>query len=115
MQKVYLEKTTSSPIDKEKSKQIDLKNQCESLSYQTKKQLTELEAKISAGDKENIENTLSKLESATQEENFALMETLSEDLKKTMMEIGQKIYSESGGAENANNEEVIETDFSTEK
>ena len=43
------------------------------------------------------------------------METLSEDLKKTMMEIGQKIYSESGGAENANNEEVIETDFSTEK
>jgi molecular chaperone DnaK len=115
VERMVEEAEQNAAADKEKSKQIDLKNQCESLSYQTKKQLTELEAKISAGDKENIENTLSKLESATQEENFALMETLSEDLKKTMMEIGQKIYSESGGAENANNEEVIETDFSTEK
>ena len=115
VERMVEEAEQNAAADKEKSTQIDLKNQCESLSYQTKKQLTELEAKISAGDKENIENTLSKLESATQEENFVLMETLSEDLKKTMMEIGQKIYSEPGDTENANNEEVIETDFSTEK
>ena len=115
VERMVEEAEQNAAADKEKSTQIDLKNQCESLSYQTKKQLTELEAKISAGDKENIENTLSKLESATQEENFTLMETLSEDLKKTMMEIGQKIYSEPGDTENANNEEVIETDFSTEK
>merc|ERR1712188_268170 len=32
--------------DKEKSEQIDLKNQCDSICYQTKKQLSDLESKI---------------------------------------------------------------------
>ena len=43
------------------------------------------------------------------------MKTLSEDLKKIMMEVGQKVYSETQGSETINNEDVIETDFSSEK
>jgi molecular chaperone DnaK len=115
VERMVEEAEKNAAADKEKSSQIDLKNQCESLTYQTRKQLTELEAKISTADKENIESTLNKLETATKEENFTLMETISEDLKKMMMEIGQKIYSEPGQSENGNNDEVIETDFSTEK
>jgi molecular chaperone DnaK len=115
VERMVEEAEKNAAADKEKSSRIDLKNQCESLTYQTRKQLTELEAKISTADKENIESTLNKLETATKEENFTLMETISEDLKKMMMEIGQKIYSEPGQSENGNNDEVIETDFSTEK
>ena len=48
------------------------------------------------------------------------METLSEDLKKKMMEIGQKVYSQDGetnteSGSNPVNDEPIETDFSVEK
>jgi len=51
--------------DKERSEQIDLKNQSDSLCYQTEKQLTELESKISNEDKEKIEIELNKLKKAT--------------------------------------------------
>ena len=46
------------------------------------------------------------------------METLSENLKKKMMEVGQKVYSQEGDASpetGSTNDEPIETDFSVEK
>ena len=47
------------------------------------------------------------------------MESLNEELKKAMMEIGQKVYSAGQPSENMQETEttddVIETDFSTEK
>ena len=62
---------------------------------------------------------MTDLESAVQQENFAQMESLNEELKKAMMEIGQKVYSAGQPSENMQETEttddVIETDFSTEK
>jgi molecular chaperone DnaK len=84
--------------DKEKSSQIDLKNQSDALTYQTRKQLTELETKIDSGDKSSIEALITELEAAVQKDDFTAMETLSENLKKKMMEIGQKVYSQEGEA-----------------
>jgi molecular chaperone DnaK len=104
--------------DKEKSSQIDLKNQSDALTYQTRKQLTELETKIDSGDKSSIEALITELEAAVQKDDFTAMETLSENLKKKMMEIGQKVYSQEGEASpeaGSTNDEPIETDFSVEK
>jgi molecular chaperone DnaK len=106
--------------DKEKSSQIDLKNQSDALAYQTRKQLVELEEKIDSGDKTAIEALITELEAAVQKEDFKSMETLSEDLKKKMMDIGQKVYSQDDGANaqsnpGSTNDEPIETDFSVEK
>jgi molecular chaperone DnaK len=101
--------------DKEKSEQIDIKNQCDSICYQTKKQLSELESKISSEDKEKVESTVSNLEKAIQDENYDSMKTLNEELKATMMEIGQKVYSDPQASNPSTNDDVIETDFSAEK
>jgi molecular chaperone DnaK len=98
--------------DKEKSSQIDLKNQSDALTYQTRKQLTELETKIDSGDKSSIEALITELEAAVQKDDFTAMETLSENLKKKMMEIGQKVYSQEGEASpeaGSTNDEPIET------
>merc|ERR1712066_484557 len=57
VERMVQEAEKNAAADKEKSKQIELKNTADTMVYQTKKQLSELEAKISAGDKENIENT----------------------------------------------------------
>ena len=109
----------NSAADKEKSSQIETKNQADSLCYQTKKQLDELTDKISIDEKAKIESLVADLESAVQQENFAQMESLNEELKKAMMEIGQKVYSAGQPSENmqetGTTDDVIETDFSTEK
>merc|ERR1711981_1235998 len=59
--------------DKEKSEQIDLKNQAEALCYQTKKQLEQLEATISADEKQKIELLITELEESIQKEDFTSM------------------------------------------
>ena len=102
--------------DKEKTAQIDLKNQSDTLCYQTKKQVEELDKKISSEDKIKIDSAVTSLEEAIKKEDFTSMEKLNEELKNLMMEIGQKAYSESSNSnESAPDPTVIETDFSTEK
>jgi len=103
--------------DKEKSEQIDIKNQSEALCYQTRKQMEQLEATCSPEKKQKVESLIIELEKATQGDNYSAMSELMETLKKTVMELGEKVYKGAGGqepkAESA--DDVIETDFSTEK
>jgi molecular chaperone DnaK len=100
--------------DKEKSDKIETKNQSEALCYQTKKQLEQLESTITSEEKQKIENLISELEEAIKEENFTSMKELTENLKKTVMEVGEKTYKEAG-VNNPADDNVIETDFSAEK
>jgi molecular chaperone DnaK len=100
--------------DKEKSEQIDIKNQSESLCYQTKKQLEQLEATISGEEKQKIESMISELEESIKKEDYTLMKEMTENLKKAVMEVGEKAYKEAGANNNAG-DDVIETDFSSEK
>ncbi len=106
---------TNAVADKEKSEQIDIKNQSEALCYQTKKQLEQLETNCSTEEKQNIENLITELEKAIQSDDSAAMKEQSENLKKVVMEIGEKAYSNSSSTPNSDNDDVIETDFSAEK
>ena len=99
--------------DKEKSEQIETKNQAEALCYQTKKQLEQLEPNVTSEEKQNIESLVSELEETVKKEDYALMKELMENLKKTIMEIGEKVYKKT--EENPVSDDVIETDFSSEK
>jgi len=105
--------------DKERSEQIDLKNQSDALIYQTRKQLEELGDKVEAGEKIKLEELIAKLEEAAKSENYPTMKELNESIKTTMMEIGQKVYNQNPGGTNAApgqpGDDAIETDFSTEK
>jgi len=106
------EAETNAESDKAKSEQIVVKNESDSLIYQTKKQLEELDSKISSEDKANIESLITELEAAVQNEVYDEMKSLNEKIKNTMMEVGQKVYSQ---PESNPSDDVIETDFSTEK
>ena len=105
--------------DKEKYEQIDLKNQSDALIYQTRKQLEELGDKVPTDEKIKLEDSLNKLEEATKNENYTEMKELNESIKTRMMEIGQQVYAQtpdtSNGPSNTPGDDVIETDFSTEK
>lgn len=97
---------------KKKTQKIEVKNQSDSLIYQTKKQLEELDSKISADDKTNIESLLADLDTAIKNEAFDEMKSLNEKIKKGIMDIGQKVYNQNGSNPS---DDVIETDFSMEK
>ena len=105
---------TNAAVDKERSEQIATKNESEALCYQTKKQLEQLEATASADEKQKIETLISELEEAIKADNYASMKDISENLKKTVMEVGEKAYN-AAGANAPENDDVIETDFSAEK
>ena len=100
--------------DKEKSEQIDLKNQSDALLYQTRKQLEELGDKIPADKKTTVETCLNELEEATKSENFEKMRELNENIKNNMLEIGQQVYN-SSNSNPSSADDAIDTDFSTEK
>ena len=99
--------------DKEKSEQIETKNQAEALCYQTKKQLEQLESTISAEEKEKIETLITTLEGAINKEDYSGMKDTMETLKRAVMEVGNKAYQDAGASNPA--DDVIETDFSSEK
>merc|ERR1712086_1206097 len=84
--------------DKEKSEQIDLKNQSDALCYQTRKQLEQLEANCSAEEKQKIETLITELEEAIKTDNSNSMKDLTESIKKTVMEVGEQAYSTAGDA-----------------
>merc|ERR1712054_409487 len=100
---------TNAAKDKEKLEQIETKNQAENVCYQLKKQLSENQ--VAEEQKQKIEGLVSDLETALQNENFAEMKTLVEQATANMQQASQNPAE----ASNSGNEDVIETDFSSEK
>jgi len=114
VEKMVKDAEANAAADKEKSGQIELKNQSDSLCYQTRKQLDELkDDQVATEKKEAVESLLIKLEEATQSENYAMMKELNEQIKTSIMELGQQVYNNED--KSTSGEDVIETDFSTEK
>jgi molecular chaperone DnaK len=106
--------------DKEKRETIDLKNQADSLCYQSEKQLTELGDKISQEDKSKIQELITKLRTSIEEENTNEIKSVTDVLQKELMEIGKKVYGaqETGSTPDYNpssDDSVIDADFSETK
>lgn len=116
VERMVEEAEANAAADKEKSAKIETKNQADSVCYQTKKQLEELESKIDASEKEKVESLLTKLQTAIDTDDTDSMKSLTEEVKQIMMEIGQKVYSQTDSTPTTDSDsETIETDFSVGK
>jgi molecular chaperone DnaK len=113
------ESQENASADKEKRERIDLKNQSDSLCYQSEKQLKDLGDKVTAEDKTSIEAAINDLRQSVQEETYENMKPLSEKLQNALMEIGKKAYDAPQGDEEnqdkKNDDSVIDADFSETK
>ena len=69
--------------------------------------------KIDTSEKEKVNSLISKLEAAIQADDSSSMQSLTEEVKQAMVEIGQKIYSQDDttGA-NASDNDAIRLIFS---
>ena len=80
--------------DQRRKETIELKNESDSMIYNTEKQLNEHSDKIPQGVKDQVQTDISSLnEAITTEDNDQIREAL-ERLKNSSMEIGKSIYQE---------------------
>lgn len=118
--------------DKKRKETIDLKNDADSMVFQTEKSLKDMEDKLDPEDKAKIEESLNKLKELN---NKFAVETMSsaeaeelkaakEELTNVFYAVSEKLYSQAppnmegadmnGGAGKAQNDDVIDADFKEE-
>jgi molecular chaperone DnaK len=123
VERMVRESEKNAAEDKEKRDKIDLKNQSDSLCYQSEKQIQELGDKITKDDKTQIETSIKNLKEAIAGDNFEEIKKLNKKLQDELMEIGKKVYSTNStttqkttNEKNTNNSDsVIDADFSETK
>ncbi len=82
--------------DKKKRESVEIRNQADSLVFQTKKQIDELKDKISPDAKARLESEIKKVEDAISTNNTDQIKTASESLSKAWNEIAAQLYSQTG-------------------
>ena len=99
--------------DKERREKIDLKNQADSLCYQSEKQIKDLEDKIDNTKKETVNNLIEAIRNNINSENLDGLKPQIDELQKLMGEIGSELYNEQSTPEtnDSSDDNVIDTDF----
>ena len=128
VEKMVKDAETNATADKEKRDRIDIKNQSETLVYQTEKQLEELGDKVDSNAKSKVEDMRVKLKEATEKDDYETMKSLVEDLQKELYSLGASVYQQANAAaqaadgsapdsnnSNEGNDDVIDAEFTETK
>ena len=82
--------------DKKMKESVDVRNQADSLVFQTKKQMEEMKDKLSDDSKTKLEAEIKKVEDAIAANNIDQMKTATESLNKVWNEIASQLYQQAG-------------------
>lgn len=83
--------------DKKKKEEVEIRNQADSLVYQTEKSMQELGDKLSLEDKMKIEGELNNLKEALKGTDNDKIKSATEELTKVFYDISSKVYQATGG------------------
>ena len=100
--------------DKKKKERIEIRNNADSLVYQTEKTLKELEGKITEDEKSQVEEKLNELKKALEGEDYDEIKKKSEELTESFYKISQKLYEQQanqGEAQSNDNDDVVDADY----
>ena len=79
--------------DKKRKEAVEVKNQADSMLYQTKKTLDDLGDKIDSSDREAIENAKAALEDSVKSDDTELIKSNTEALQKCLYDMTEKMYN----------------------
>lgn len=99
--------------DKKKKEEVEIRNQADSLVYQTEKSMAELGDKLGSEDKMKIEGELNHLKEALKGTDNEKIKSATEELTKVFYEISSKVYQATGGQPGAQNQDFQENDDGT--
>ena len=80
--------------DEKRKESVEVKNNAESIYYQTEKTLKDLGDKVSAEDKNNVEEKLEELKKVKDGEDIEAMKKATEDLTQAFYAISSKMYQQ---------------------
>ncbi|HEX2924990.1 MAG TPA: molecular chaperone DnaK [Ruminiclostridium sp.] len=87
--------------DKKRKEEIDVRNNADSLIYQSEKSLKDLGDKVTADDKSKIEGGVSKVKDALKGTDIEAIKKATEELQQAFYDISSKIYQQAQGAAGA--------------
>ncbi len=99
--KMVKDAEVNASADKEKREKIDIKNQAETLVYQSEKQIGELGDKVDDAAKAKVEEKRVKLKEAIDQDNYESMKTLVEELQQELYSLGASVYQQANAASQA--------------
>jgi molecular chaperone DnaK len=85
--------------DKKKKEEIEIRNNADSMVYQSEKTVKELGDKLSSGDKSKIEAEINKVKEALKGTDNEAIKKATESLTQVFYEVSQKIYQQNPGAQ----------------
>lgn len=98
--------------DNKKREAIEVRNNADSLVYQTEKTLKELEGKIQDDEKVAVESKLEDLKKAIENDDIEDIKSKSEALSEEFYKISEKLYAQTEGDTGANLEDdVVDGDY----
>ncbi|MGH7266881.1 MAG: molecular chaperone DnaK [Candidatus Rokuibacteriota bacterium] len=97
IEKMVREAETHAQEDKERRQEIEIKNQADSLVYNTERQLAELGDKVPAAEKSAIEDALKELREALKAEDVERIKRASDALTKASHKLAEILYREAQG------------------
>ncbi|KAA3644676.1 MAG: molecular chaperone DnaK [Chloroflexi bacterium] len=85
--------------DAKRRELIEVRNNADSLAYQTEKTLNELGDKVPASEKGNIESKITELREASEGDDLNRIKTLSDELQNAFHAISQQLYAQEQSAQ----------------
>ncbi len=103
--------------DKKRRELIEARNSTDSLIYSTEKTLKEHDSKISASDKQEVENSITELKAALELDNLEEIKAKTDALMASSMKIGKAMYKSPSGDDNnaeseaSNDDKVVDANY----
>nr|WMP11876.1 Chaperone protein DnaK [Laurencia australis]WMP12087.1 Chaperone protein DnaK [Laurencia australis] len=92
VEQLVREAEDNSVLDKQKREQIDLKNNADSLCYQSQNQINELGDKLDEASKKKIQDKIAELKQSISTDDYDKIKSAQSELQQLMMEIGKNTY-----------------------
>lgn len=83
--------------DKKRKEEIDVRNNADSLVYQSEKSLKELGDKVTADDKSKVEAGVNKVKETLKGTDTEAIKKATEELQQAFYDVSAKIYQQAGG------------------
>ncbi|NLY78069.1 MAG: molecular chaperone DnaK [Tissierellia bacterium] len=107
--------------DKKRKEEVEIRNNADTMVYQTEKTLKELEGKISDGEKNKVQEKLDQLKKALEGDNVDDIKAKTEELSQEFYNISQRLYQQAGGqgaqggttdnTAGSKNDDVVDADY----
>ncbi|MDO8550277.1 MAG: molecular chaperone DnaK [Ignavibacteria bacterium] len=96
IEKMKRDATEHAAEDKKKKESVEVKNQADSMIFQTRKQINEMGDKLTQDQKSRLEAEIKKVEEAISSNDTNMIKTATDELTKVWNDIASQLYQQTG-------------------